>query len=353
MIKKIKLNKSLSLLIFSFLLPWSQHAFSRTVTDMSGRHVQVPETISRVYTDRFTSLLVFAIDPVILCNSTFAIAGEAKKYIAADYAKKPLTRDADEEILKLHPNVIIIGNTGGNKIADDADRMQQKLKIPVLVVDFLVGNSKASFAFLGEALGRKNEAIRLQNFIQQYVEPLKQKVKSSIQASKYKVYYAEGLDGLSTEPSGSIHSQILDYLMVNNVAKTSAGDIHGMSSVSMEQLMVWNPDVILVWTGFPAGMGMGNNGHSNESTYSHILNDALWNNIKAVKDKKVYQIPSLPFGWFDRPPSSNCIPGVIWTAKVLYPDLISYDMKEALKSYFLLFYHVSLSDKDIAFILSH
>jgi len=47
--------------------------------------------------------------------------------------------------------------------------------------------------------------------------------------------------------------------------------------------------------------------------------------LSAVKDHRVYRIPSVPWDWFDRPPSVNRLIGVRWLAQVLYPDRAKLD----------------------------
>ncbi|MFT3739322.1 MAG: ABC transporter substrate-binding protein [Breznakibacter sp.] len=329
------------------------HSLSaKTVTDMLGRKVQVPDQIKSVYTDRFTSLIVFAIDPDLACNYTFELGDEAKRYISSVYYEgKTFTRESDETILQLAPDVVVLGTFGGLRDTGDADRMQKKLRIPVLVLDIRLENYRAMFSLLGNVLGRPQAAARIDGFIRQYIEPLGVKARQIPKAQRSSVYYAEGPKGQNTEPCGSIHSQVMNYLDVPNVAQTTLGGTHGMSPVSMEQVLAWNPQTVLVWTGFPPGLGMDNLPDAKQSTLSHILSDASWANIKAVKDKKVYQIPVLPFGWFDRPPSSNCLGGVFWTAKTLYPQWFDFDLNEVAKLYFSLFYHVELSPSDVSAIL--
>jgi iron complex transport system substrate-binding protein len=339
--------------IFAFACAAKQNAAkTRIVTDMAGRKVTLPATIHSVYTDRFVSLVVFALDQKILCNATFSVTDQAKKYISPDYYRnKPITGSSEEEIIKLHPDVIIYGNLGGSKTIDDANQTQQRLKIPVLVIDFRISKYEQVYTFLGNALGREANAKPILAFLEKNVAPITTGVKSI--APKASVYYAEGVDGMETEPSGSFHSQIIDLLEARNVARTSMGDVHGMSKVSMEQVLVWNPEIVLVWSGLPGGMaGINDEGKSDQSTFAHIMHDPLWAKIKAVQNKKVYQIPSLPFGWFDRPPSSNCLPGVFWAAKILYPNTFGFNLNSVVKEYFGLFYHVSIADKDVEYIMS-
>jgi len=325
-------------------------AAARTVTDMKGRRVELPEKIDKVFTDRFASLIVFALDPDLLCNYTFPIGDAAASYISPAYMKgKSYTRDSDEEILKLKPDVIILGDMTGS---DDPDELQQRLKIPVFVIRFRLVDYPASFKLLGQVLNRESRAQPILAFFDRYLIPLQAKFSNLSADKKPRVYYAEGMKGLNTEPSNSFHSQIIDYLGAFNVADVELGGMHGMTPVSMEQVMAWNPDIILVWSGMPAGMTMGSKSSTDSNTMNYIRTNPLWSGISAVKKKQVYQIPALPFGWFDRPPSSNCIAGLIWTAQVLYPGKLGYDSNQALMDYFNLFYHVKISRDHLAQLIA-
>jgi iron complex transport system substrate-binding protein len=326
-------------------------AHGRTVTDMAGRRVEIPDVINKVFTDRFTSLIVFALDENILCNATFRVGEEGKKFISKEYyTGKPLVETETEEILKLRPDVILMAHFGDATKAD-ADAMQKKLNIPVLVIEFGIAYSRSIYVFLGDALNRVATANRIVAWIDACLTPLAVRLAAIPESQRPAAYYAEGPLGLNTEPAASIHSQVMEYLHIRNVAQAKTGGMHGMSEVSMEQLLEWNPEVVLVWTGFPAGMGLPG-GEGRKSTREHITTNLAWAKVKAVKTGRVYQIPSLPFGWFDRPPSSNCIAGALWLAKTLYPAL-DFDLRAALKDYFRLFYHVAVTDEDVEWLLSH
>jgi iron complex transport system substrate-binding protein len=314
-----------------------------SVRDMGGRQVEVPKVVRRVVTDRFTSLMIFALDENLAANATFRVSEAGKPYISAKYyTHRPLMETAEEETMRLRPDVIVVGLVNAAS-AEKADRLQRRTGIPVLVVDFRVAKAREAFAFLGDALGRQAAAHELTEFIERYIEPigrLRQRDSSSAGKGKApRVYYAEGTLGLETEPAGSLHGQVLDYVHADNVAKVGAGDVHGMSRASMEQVLAWDPEVIVVWSGFPAGHGLPQSQRTAASTATHILKDKAWQGVAAVRAGRVYQTPGKPFGWIDRPPSSNCLAGVIWLAEKLYPDRLPYNAEEALKEYARLFYH--------------
>ena len=80
--------------------------------------------------------------------------------------------------------------------------------------------------------------------------------------------------------------------------------------------------------------------------YPQLLDDPKWKELKAVKEGKVYEIPCVPFNWFDRPPSVNRIIGLKWLGYTLYPDIYDYDLIQEVKEFYSLFYHFDLSDEE-------
>ncbi|GHT60814.1 ABC transporter substrate-binding protein [Bacteroidia bacterium] len=325
-------------------------ATAREVTDMAGRKVSLPVTVNKVFADRFISLMAFALDEKMLCNATFSVPDAGQKYISKAYFDKPLAETNAEEILKLHPDVILLSFLDDDD-RETAENWQTKLHIPVLLVRFELPKYREAFAFLGQALNRQTAANQIINFLDTYIISLNEQAKKI--AKRPTVYYAEGNLGLNTEAAGSLHSQVIDYLNARNVAQVKTSSIHGMAVVSIEQVLLWQPDVIVAWSGFPAGMDLSKTVKKEFSTREYILSNSVWQQVAAARNKKVHQVPALPFGWIDRPPSVNCLPGVLWLAKQLYPENMTFDLNEALKACFRLFYHVEITDKDVTYLINN
>ena len=85
----------------------------------------------------------------------------------------------------------------------------------------------------------------------------------------------------------------------------------GFEKLSMETLLQYNPDVILV---------------QEKEFYERIYTLPTWQHVKAVQNKRVYFIPKSPFNWFDRPPSFMRILGLQWLMIRLYPDVYQKDL---------------------------
>ena len=162
-------------------------------------------------------------------------------------------------------------------------------------------------------------------------------------ADKVRVYYAEGIEGLNTDPEGSMHTEVLTLVGGANVAELELEETgYGMSPVSLEQVLVWNPEMILIASD-PAG---------ESNVYEQITTESRWATVAAVKNREVYQIPRGPFDWFDRPPSISRVLGVRWLGNLLYPDLYQYDIRAEVKQFYSLFYHMDLTEEQLDELLA-
>jgi iron complex transport system substrate-binding protein len=84
-----------------------------------------------------------------------------------------------------------------------------------------------------------------------------------------------------------------------------------------------------------------------ERFFRGIGANPLWQGLTAVREKRVYLIPNLPFGWFDSPPAVNRLIGVRWLAAVLYPVLFPGDLRAITADFYRRFYHVYLTQSQL------
>ncbi|NTW50731.1 MAG: ABC transporter substrate-binding protein [Chlorobiales bacterium] len=314
---------------------------AREVTDMAGRKMVVPDTIRRVYVTRPGSVLMYAVAPDMVVSRSLWTTDVSKKFMLDTYLQLPYTEGSNEEIVKLKPDVIISYFNINPKTKDESDKLSEKVGIPVFMVDMNMEKYEDVFQVLGELLNCNAQTSRMMAFMHTYYDSIAIKAKQIPDEKKVRVYYAEGERGLNTDPSGSFHSQVLDMVGAINVAQVDVLPGKGMSAVSMEQVLLWNPDVILVWTGMGTAM----------TTWQYVNSDKLWAKASAVKNKHVYQISYQPFGWFDRPPGTNRIMGAIWTAQLLYPDVYQFNLENITREYFEIFYHHKLTDAELQEVL--
>jgi len=320
---------------------------TRTITDMAGRELTVPAKIDKVFcVSPVGTILVYTLDPDLLIGWNYELRPGEKEYILPEYHNLPnlggwyaKATCNTEELLRINPDVIL---SVGYLDTEQADKIQQQTGLPVVMIngDDLMQLDKA-YEFAGKLLNMEKRANELGAYCRETAKDIQTKAKTISEDQRIRVYYAEGAGGLETDPKGSRHTETLDIVGGVNVAEVAMKGGMGMTPVSLEQVLAWNPDVILSWNDTQGGY------------YSKLLTDSKWQSIAAVKNKKVYAVPSGPFNWFDRPPSVNRIIGLKWLGNLLYPDVYKYDMAKETREFYKKFYHYDLSDNELKSLLKN
>lgn len=316
----------------------------REIKDMAGRTVTIPAAneIEKVYAGGSSAgIYVYTLAPDKLLGWSFPLNDVEKSMIPEKYHNLPAFGMAEnvnyETVIKAGPQICINVGTLGDAFTDECDKLQKNLGIPVIGVDGDLLKSSEAYKFMGEVLGMEKEAEKLSAYIDNTFDQLdKIDVKDS---EKISVYYGNGENYLDTAPKGSAHAQILDLVKANNVADLEMGE-GGRVQVSTEQVLAWNPDVVLL-NGEPKADLTG------PAAAKKFMKDSKYKTLKAVKNEKVYGTPNAPFSWVDRPPATNRIVGLKWLSAKLYPDKVDFDLDKDVKEFFDLFYHVELSDKQL------
>lgn len=344
-------NRNLCILFVLFLLVTSL-ANAATYVDMAGRKVTIPKRMEKVYaTSAIGALFIYTLAPEKAAGLIWAPTESERRFLLSSYLDLPIMGSAYggkrssiniEELIKRHPDLIL--SIGGKDEAtiSAADELQDKTGIPVIVLDGALDRIPAGYRELGKLLGVKERAEELATY-GEYI--LRKSAEAAAHSpKKVRVYYAEGNDGFETDPSGSDHTEVLTAAGGINVAAVKASKGYGRASVTFEQLVQWDPDVIII---------CNDEGHGGESFFDRVYRDPLWTQLRAVKNHAVYEIPYLPFNWFDRPPSVNRLIGMQWLTNLLYPDTYRINIKEETKKFYEMFYHRTLSNEEVNELLTH
>ncbi len=240
-----------------------------------------------------------------------------------------------ESIIALKPDIIIdIGNRQPSQL-DTAKRVHEQTRLPYVIIDGAFAKTAEQLKVLGQLVGtpdRGNELAQFAEKLLQETAQLAQKSQQQHGGEILTIYSGRGADGLEIGLPGSIHTDVIDWLGIK-----SAVDIQGenrMMRVSMEQMMLWQPDVLITL---------------DRHFYQRLQKDPLWQRINAVKNQRYYLVPNLPFGWTDQPPSVNRLLGLAWLAHILYPALFTQEhYQKTVIEYFALFYQYDLSPEDLS-----
>ena len=324
-------------------------AETREITDMAGRKVTVPtaENIESVFSaGPVAAIFLYMVVPDKLLGWNYELNDVEKSIILDKYQDLPNFGMGDavnyEAVIAANPTIAINSGKINDAMVSDCDALSESLGIPVVAVDNELNNSAEAFRFMGELLGVEDHAEELAQYAEQVFTDINA-LSDIPEEKKVSVYFGNGEDSLETAPRGSQHAQILDAINAVNVADLELGD-GSRVQISAEQLLAWDPDVIVV-NGEPKADKSGS------SAAEDILSNPDYASLKAVQDQKVYGTPNAPFSWVDRPAGPNRLIGMRWFSALIYPEYIKCDINEEIHKFFDLFYHVDLSDEQLQNVL--
>lgn len=317
-------------------------------TDSTGREVELPKDIKKVASGGpLANIMIYAVKPEVIVGWSSAPSESAKKYVDEKYWNLPEygkfydnTGDFNREALMAsEPDVIIDIGAWDEEYKVNLDTLQEQVGIPVILVEANLEQNPAAYRTLGELFGEEERGESLASYCEEVLNDAKEKADSIPEDQRKTVFYAEGETGLSTIISGTIHSQIYELIGAEIVVETDSVQTQkGGGTVSMEQLMAWDPDVIMFAKG---------------SIYSDVETDTSWNALTAVQNGEFYEIPTDPYNWLGRPPGPNRMVGVRWLGNLLYPEVFDYDIEQEVKDFYSLFYRYDLSDQEVSELLEN
>ena len=308
--------------------------------DDGGRDVTLPAKVEKVWpAGPPAEALLYILAPEKLIGWTHNLSDGAKTFMPEREANLPvigrLTGRGNtanlESVVKAAPDLVLDVGTIGPTYVSLADKVQSETHIPYVLIGGALADTPALLRKAGRVLGTTERAEALARYAEAMLAAIKLRIATVPEAQRPKAYIARGPRGLTTDVKGSINAETLDLLGAQNVVAPgqSAGNL---ADVSMEQVLAWQPDVIVtIDRNFAQSVG----------------SDPAWQGVKAVRDKRVYLEPLYPFGWVDEPPSVNRIIGLRWLAKLLYPQLFPEDLRVETKRFYELFYHQAPSDAQL------
>lgn len=318
-----------------------------SIEDSARRTVRLPDRIARVFAAGGpASVAVYALRPDALVGWPRALRPEERPYVLPGARNLPevglITGRGDtanvELMLKSRPDLIVdFGSVRANYISL-ADSVQARTGVPYALIDGMFESTPGSLRLMGRMLGAAERGEALAS----YADALFQRIDATLakvpEAARPRVYLARGPDGLETGLKGSINTEIIERAGGRNVAD-SQDQRRGIVNVSPEQLLVWNPEVIVTW---------------DRNFFERVTTkpDPVWQSLKAVVNKRVHLAPTAPFGWIDRPPSLNRLIGLSWLANLFHGDAFSFDIATDTRVFYKLFYQVDIADKDLETLIA-
>lgn len=193
-----------------------------------------------------------------------------------------------EALIEQAPDLVLDAGTADATYVSGMRRVSEQTGLPTVLIQGRIGEQTAQLREVGHLLGAADRGARLAGEAQHFID-LATRIRSDIPpGQRPRVYFGRGTDGLETARPGSINAELLDFCGGHNVAASMKQG--SLARVSMEQLLQWDPQVIVT---------------QDAAFARRVRTDPLWRDISAVRTGRVHCAPALPFGWLDSPPRAS------------------------------------------------
>lgn len=321
----------------------SVRAQAATVRDGAGRQVRIPPRVERVFpAGPPAAILLYTLAPDLLIGWPRANRAEEREFLLPGIGDRPevgrITGRGNsanlEAVLAARPDLVIDSGSVAQTYVELADRVEAQTGLPAALLDGRFAAIPDSYRVLGTLLRREARAAELAGWAETTMGEVKRRVAAIPSERRPRVYYARGPAGLETGLGGSINVEILEFMGVTNVA---AGTRGGLAAVSLEQVLAWDPEVIIT---------------IDQSFAATVRGNPAWAGVTAVREGRVHLSPKLPFGWVDFPPGVNRLAGLWWLGKMIFPAAFPEDLGGITREFYRRFYQVDLSDAQVARVLA-
>jgi iron complex transport system substrate-binding protein len=319
-------------------------ADTRAVTDSAGRRAEIPARVERVYAAGGpASIFLYTLAPEKMLGWNRPVSPEERAFVPARFADLPtlgrLTGRGNtanvEVVLAARPDLIFDYGSLTATFRSLADRMQQQTGVPYLLFDGSLSAIPAVYALVGDVLGAGDRGRELGRYAERLLAETDRRVARVPAGKRPSVYYARGPKGLETAARGSINVESLERLGVRNVAEKLGSA--GVAVVSPEQVLAWDPEIIVA---------------IDPAFVASVRGDALWKNVRAIREGRVYLVPQAPFPWVDFPPSVNRLIGLKWLGRIFYPEQFPEDLRQETRAFYTLFYHQAPTEAQLDVLLA-
>ena len=317
------------LVLLLTVLPFVAEA--RSVTDATGRTIEIPDRIERVMpAGAPAAVLLYTLAPTKLLGWTHLPGPAAQAFLDVSLPQlPPLLYDGKvqiEDIRAAKPDLIVDYGSSASRYAERARKLQDETGVPVLLLDGRLEKTPEIYRLLGSILGAEAVANEL-------AEAAAALLATVPQTPSVRIYYARSGDGLTTATSSSTLADVIRLVGATNVAD-AVGPADGLVKVSLDQIAGWNPDVIV----------------TNNPEFLKTRDAPEWARLAAVAQGRVFLAPALPWGWIDEPPSVNRLPGPLWLTGALAAGH-AQDLRAVAHSFYRRFYRIEPTPQQLQELL--
>jgi iron complex transport system substrate-binding protein len=256
-----------------------------TVTDFRGKKLTFRRPVDRIVClieSALSGLYMLGEERRVIGISTNIYQGNVFPYYAAmdkriRDRKLPTPGNWDfvniETVVSLKPDLVIIWSSQTEAIAALDERgiavygvfLKQKEDVYKEMIDF------------GLLTGSLKRAEDLVDYTKAEIKRVQHRVKTIAESKRQSIYYMWAQGNLETSCGGSMVNDLIELTGARNVC---AGISSEHLVVGIEKIIGWDPDIIVMW-------------HNEKKDPPDIIGDQQWRTIKAVKERRVYELPEV------------------------------------------------------------
>jgi iron complex transport system substrate-binding protein len=283
-------------------------------------------------------VLVFVLAPEKLMGWSAPLSRGQRAYIPANFVRLPVTggtvrpnpAETVQIVARMRPDLIIEAGPVTPEAAARAEQVQQRTRVPYLVLDNGIQATPHNLRIIGALLGAAERGHDLALYADHAIDAVRGRLLIAPADERPIVYYGRGPEGLETGLGGSQAMAAIDQAGVINIAaRLGRGEL---TRVTRGHVIDWNPAIIIA---------------QQRSFYDALLRSTAWRGLIAVAGKRVYLAPADPFGWIDDPAGVNRIIGLYWLAGLFYPDQYQEDLRTNAREFYDKFYRIKLTDRQL------
>lgn len=304
------------------------------VTDCYGRDVTIPADVKRIgclyaFSGHVVAMLGRADDIVAVVRGLKRDRLLTEMYPSILNASVPGANDSlnVEELLSVKPDLVFIKDTIAGNRADTGMLDKFGIKYIVVYYDSIEGQMNA-VTVIGRSIGREKKAAEYNRYYKECIARAGS-ITGKIPENKRVRLYHSILETLKTDGPAGIGAEWTELAGTYNVSARGLTDKKQAEGfVNIEQVLVWNPQVIIT---------------HEEDARGDILTSGQWSSVDAVKTGRIYKMPAGISRW-GHPGSLETPLALLWTLKVIYPEYASsIDIEKETKYFYKTFFNYTLS----------
>lgn len=310
----------------------------QTIVDMSGRSVTIPKNIQKVATIGSVPVInsfIFALgegDKIVNGLPSFAqsLRWKYQTVFAPTMKDKPVLQNGTNEpnieaLLKVRPDVVFT-------LDQKSAQVMTEKGIPAIYLAWTQPEDvKKVMAIVGKVFNKDVQAQDYIKFFDDTVKKVNTVVTNIPQGQRPKVLYAD-IEKLS-QPHLIVEWWIPT---AGGISVTNNGRTTESVAFDYEQLLKWNPDILIV---------------ADAKTIDTVYSEPKLAQLSAVKNKRVLVAPMGAHTWANRTIEQPLT--VLWAAKTFYPDRFKeLDLEKEVKNFYTQFFKTDLNETQVKEIIS-